>query len=308
MAAGTTTLTLVQLTEPDAGASTLARMPAFFEQAAAAGSDLIAFPEYCLGRRIPLTHERVLAFRELARQHGIYAIAGLIEQRGARWRTTAVLVGRDGELIGTYVKAHPAAGLPPHCWPPVPGHDDEARGELGDGFEVFALDVARVGILQCYDGYFPEAWACTAYAGAEIIVWINGRPSPVQDAYCIAPAHAHGVVVAATVSDGCNTGFAAPRCACISAPGEPEEMRLFPRLPDAGDGCVHATIDLDELRRHRKHLRTLHQRRPDLYGACTRAATAWQDYPDIPWEHPACPDFVNRAQLPPPDPTDAPPG
>ena len=73
---------------------------------------------------------------------------------------------------------------------------------------------------------------------------------------------------------------------------------LAPALVSASDPFA---IDLAALRKHRKHLRTMHQRRPELYEPLTHDVTAWQRYPDIPWIAPECPDYVNKAQLPPPD-------
>jgi predicted amidohydrolase len=273
-------------------------MPLYFQQAAEYGSDLIVFPEYVLGRKIPVTHPTVQEFHRLARQHKIYAIAGLVENHGEKWATTALVVDRSGSLLGRYLKCHPASGPAPHFWPPVDGNDSEARGILGNQFKVFHLDFGPIGILQCYDGYFPEAWACTSYSGAEIILWINGRQGAIEDAFCIMPSHCYGCVVGATISNGGNTGFAGSKhLGWIEAPGEPEPSRLFPRIAKQGDGCVHATVNLNNLRRSRKHLRTMHQRRPDLYGLLTQDVKMWQDYPDIPWSCPEAPERVNKAQL-----------
>lgn len=294
-------ITLVQLPEEDDPQNVLDRMPGFFEAAAEYGSDLIAFPEYCLGRRITLEDQRVQRFLELAHKHRMYAVAGLIESMGKQWATTALMVDRSGALLGRYLKTHPAAGVAPHWWPPLPGHDDEARGVLGDCFKVWPLDFGTIGIIQCYDGYFPEAWGCTSYMGAEIIVWINGRGSPVQDATCMYMAQSYTCVVAGNVSNGYNTGFAEPAYGTyISADGEREEGRLFPRIPEPGPACVHATIDLAKVRDQRKHSRMVHQRRPELYSQLTRPATIWKDYPDIPWAHPGTEKYVNKAQLPTP--------
>ncbi|MEQ8848968.1 carbon-nitrogen hydrolase family protein [Botrimarina sp.] len=302
----TARITLVQLTlrgqSPD---TVIERMPAFFEQAAGYGSDLIVFPEYVLGYQIDADHPRVKRFRELAAQHGMYAIAGLVENHGDRYATTALVVDRGGAILGRYLKTHPASGPPPHFWPPVEGWDQEARGILGGGFKVFPLDFGTIGVLQCYDGYFPEAWGCTSFGGAEIVLWINGRDGMVEDSHCRFASEAYGCVVGANITDGKNTGFAGRY---LSAEGEPEEARLFPRIAEPGDACVHATIDMAALRRHRKHLRTMHQRRPELYGLLTRDVRVWQDYPQVPWDHPDAPKFVNRSQLPPPetDPADEP--
>ena len=79
--------------------------------------------------------------------------------------------------------------------------------------------------------------------------------------------------------------------------GEREEMRLFPRILEKGDACVHATIDLHKLRWHRKHLRQMHQRRPDLYGVLAQDVRFWQDYPDIPWDREDYVDYVNKSPL-----------
>jgi predicted amidohydrolase len=288
-------ITMVQLTNRNGPDSVIERMPAFFEKAAAYGSDLIVFPEYVLGSRITVEHERVQRFFALAREHNMYAIAGMVESHGEQWATTALMVDRSGNLLGRYFKSHPASGPAPHFWPPIEGTDHEARGILGGEFKVFHLDFGPVGILQCYDGYFPEAWGCTSYMGAEIILWINGRDGFIEDSHCIFAAQAYGCVVGANITEGRNTGFAGP--GCVSGEGQYEEMRLYPRIKEKGDNCVSATINLAELRNKRKHLRTMHQRRPEMYGILTQDVKMWQNYPDIPWDHPECPEFVNRSQL-----------
>ena len=71
-------------------------------------------------------------------------------------------------------------------------------------------------------------------------------------------------------------------------------------VPGHASACGHAMIDLKGLRLHRKHIRTMHQRRPELYGRLTEQVKMWQDYPDIPWDFSECPELVNKAQLDPP--------
>ena len=72
---------------------------------------------------------------------------------------------------------------------------------------------------------------------------------------------------------------------------------FYPHIKQPGDACVTAAIDLAALRHRRKHLRTMHQRRPDMYGLLTQEVKMWQEYPEIPWDYPECADLVNRAQL-----------
>ena len=292
------TATLVQLTFEGDSDSVIDRMPAYFEQAADAGSDIIVFPEYVLGTSITVEHPRVKKFLKLAKKHKMHAIAGMVEVNSDRWSTTALIVDRNGGLVGRQYKTHPASGPPPHWWPPIKDWDGEARGYLGHRFEVFHLDFARVGVLECYDGYFPESFACMSYAGAEVIFWINGREGQVEDAFCITAASCYGCVVGGNITNGANTGFAAPQgLPCVKAEGTPEESRLYPRVKKRGDAAVTATIDLAKLRWHRKHLRQMHQRRPDLYGILTQDVKMWLDYPDIPWDMPECAQFTNKSQL-----------
>jgi predicted amidohydrolase len=291
-------ITLVQLQSEGKNTAPVDRMPSFFEQAAGLGADLVVFPEYVLGDTIDTGHENARRFFDLARTYHINAITGCVEAFGEKYATSAWVVNRDGILLGRYLKCHPAAGPAPHWWPPIEGHDREARGILGNQFKVFHLDFGPIGILQCYDGYFPEAWGCTSYSGAEIILWINGRQGMVEDSHCICAAQSYGCVVGANITDGCNTGFAGSNCITpLDYTEGREEARLYPRIKQRGDAAVTASIDLGMLRTRRKHLRTMHQRRPELYGLLTQDIKMWQDYPDIPWEYPECADLVNRSQL-----------
>lgn len=292
-------VTMVQFAAGDEGDAVIDRMEVFFRQAAEYGSDIVVFPEYVLGNRISADHPRVKAFRDLARSHAMYAITGLVESHGSRWATTALLVGRSGDILGRYLKTHPASGDPPYFWPPISQSPSvaEARGILGGQFRVFSLDFASIGILQCYDGFFPEAWGSTSYLGAEVIFWINGREGQIEAHYCMTAAECYGTIVGANITNGFNTGFAGPGPGCIAASGVAEEGKLFPRTTELGDRAVHAELDLAELRRRRKHLRQMHQRRPDLYGTLLQDVRLWQDYPDIPWIHPEAEHLVNRSQL-----------
>lgn len=293
-------VTLVQMNNAPDLPPVIERMPAFFEKAASLGSDIVVFPEYVLGNNISTEDAVAKHFFELAKRNHINAVTGCIERHGKeQWSTSAWVVDRAGNLVGRYLKSHPASGPAPHFWPPLPGEDAEARGILGSQFKVFHLDFAPVGILQCYDGYFPEAWGCTSYMGAEIILWINGRQGMIEDSYCLTASECYGCVVGGVITAGRNSGFAG--WGCIEPLGgymdPPEEMRLYPRLKEPGDACVSAVINLSRLRWRRKHLRTMHQRRPDMYGLLTQDVKMWQNYPEIPWDYPECAALVNQAQL-----------
>jgi len=54
-------------------------------------------------------------------------------------------------------------------------------------------------------------------------------------------------------------------------------------------------MNLRELRWVRKQHRMMHQRRPDIYALQTHRLAMWEQYPDVPWVDPRCPQFTNKA-------------
>ena len=98
-------------------------------------------------------------FGQLAKKHNLYIVVGLIERDGHLIYNTAVLLGPDGKLVGKYRKV---------CLP---------RGEIEDGvapgsdYPVFETRFGKVGMMICYDGFFPEVARELANRGAEVIAW-----------------------------------------------------------------------------------------------------------------------------------------
>jgi predicted amidohydrolase len=98
-------------------------------------------------------------FGRLARQHNLYIVPGLLERDGHRVYNVAVLIGPDGNVIGKYRKV---------CLP---------RGEIeggiapGSEYPVFPTRFGTVGLMVCYDGFFPEVARALSNRGAEVIAW-----------------------------------------------------------------------------------------------------------------------------------------
>ncbi len=98
-------------------------------------------------------------FGGLAQKHGLYIVAGLYERDRHLVYNTAVLLGPDGRLAGKYRKV---------CLP---------RGEVEQGvcpgaqYPVFETRFGKLGMMVCYDGFFPEVARELANAGAEVIAW-----------------------------------------------------------------------------------------------------------------------------------------
>jgi len=88
---------------------------------------------------------------------------GVIGADADETRNTAVVLERDGTLAGRYRKAH---------IPDDPGYSEKFYFTPGDtGFEPIDTAVGRLGVLVCWDQWFPEAARLMALAGAEILLY-----------------------------------------------------------------------------------------------------------------------------------------
>src|SRR5260370_39642886 len=150
------------------------RACAFIGQAGEAGSDLVVLPEFFNNEYFPqyrdirymdyaesddgYTQSRI---KELARRHGIYILSTIFEMaRPGLYYDTAMLIGRDGAILGKYRKVHPAALL----------SLEKIYFRGGSSFPVFHVDEWTMGISTCYDNLFPESCRCLALNGAELIL------------------------------------------------------------------------------------------------------------------------------------------
>ena len=108
--------------------------------------------------------ESTKAFSALAKKNKIVIIAPIFEKASnGKYYNSAVVIDADGKTLGTYRKAHV-----PHD----PLFYEQNYFEAGDsGYCVFKTRYARVGVLICYDQWFPEAARINALMGAEIIFY-----------------------------------------------------------------------------------------------------------------------------------------
>ena len=100
----------------------------------------------------------------LARRHGVVIVGSLFEKRGAGlYHNTAVVLERDGTLVGKYRKMH---------IPDDPGFNEKFYFTPGDlGFTPIDTSVGRLGVLVCWDQWYPEAARLMALAGAELLLY-----------------------------------------------------------------------------------------------------------------------------------------
>ena len=98
-------------------------------------------------------------FGELAKKHGLYVVPGLIERDRHLLFNVAVLIGPDGKVAGKYRKA---------C---LPRSEIEGGITPGSDYPVFNTRFGKVGMMVCYDGFFPEVARELSNRGAEVIAW-----------------------------------------------------------------------------------------------------------------------------------------
>jgi predicted amidohydrolase len=126
-------------------------------------------------------------FGELAKKHNLYIVPGLLERDGHLVYNVAVLIGPDGRVAGKYRKV---------CLP-----RGEVEGGIAPGSEypVFPTRFGNVGLMVCYDGFFPEVARELSNRGAEVIAWPVWGCNPL-----LAQARAcenHVYVVSSTYED-----------------------------------------------------------------------------------------------------------
>jgi len=113
------------------------------------------------------------AFQRIARKHGVVIIASLFEKRSSGlYHNTAVVIDADGSLLGIYRKMH---------IPDDPLYYEKFYFTPGDtGFRAWETKFGKVGVLICWDQWYPEGARLTAMQGAEILFYptaIGWHPS-----------------------------------------------------------------------------------------------------------------------------------
>lgn len=108
--------------------------------------------------------ESTSEFGELARELGIVLVLSLFERRAAGlYHNTSVVLERDGSIAGMYRKMH---------IPDDPAYYEKFYFTPGDlGFEPIETSVGRLGVLVCWDQWYPEAARLMALSGAELLIY-----------------------------------------------------------------------------------------------------------------------------------------
>ena len=112
----------------------------------------------------PIPGPSTAAFQKLARKHKVVVIASLFEKRAAGvYHNTAAIIDADGSLLGTYRKMH---------IPDDPLFYEKFYFTPGDlGFRAWQTRYGKIGVLICWDQWYPEGARLTAMQGAQILFY-----------------------------------------------------------------------------------------------------------------------------------------
>ncbi len=146
-------------------------------EAAELGAELVVLPElhaseyFCkyqdpalFDLAEPLDGPTARMLSHAAADHGVVVVGSIFEHRAAGLaHNTALVFERDGSLAGIYRKMH---------IPDDPGYNEKFYFTPGDlGFEPIDTSAGRLGVLVCWDQWYPEAARLMALAGAEVLLY-----------------------------------------------------------------------------------------------------------------------------------------
>ena len=230
---------------------------------------------FALAEAIPGAGTR--AFQQLARKHRVVVIASLFEKRApGLYHNTAVVIDADGALLGRYRKMH---------IPDDPLYYEKFYFTPGDtGFRAWTTRYGRIGVLICWDQWFPEAARLTALQGAQILFYptaigwhprekkrLGARQHEAWETIQRSHAVANGCYVAAVNRVGRERPADGPGIEFWGqsfVAGTSGEM-----LVKAGAGeesVLLATVDLAKVDATRTQWPFLRDRRIDAYGGLTK--------------------------------------
>jgi N-carbamoylputrescine amidase len=275
-----TTLTIAALQLPlgsDDEAENIAAVSVLVEEAAGKGAQLVLPPElfsgpyfcreedealFALAR--PLAeHPSIIAMRSLAKKLRVAIPTSFFERDGHHYYNTMAMIGSEGEIMGTYRKSHIPDG---------PGYEEKYYFRPGnDGFKVWDLFGAKVGVGICWDQWYPEAARVMALLGAEVLLYPTAIGSEPYDADLDTSRMWRRTMVGHAVSN-CMPVIAANRI------GTECGQRFYGHSfisDEWGDfvaeygaeerGVLVAALDLAKAAKHRAGMGFFRDRRPQLY-------------------------------------------
>lgn len=225
----------------------------------------------------PIPGPSTEAFQDLAREHGVVIVASLFEKRtSGLYHNTAVVIDADGSFAGRYRKMH---------IPDDPQFYEKFYFAPGDqGFRVWETKFGRIGVLICWDQWYPEAARLTAMQGAEILFYptaIGWIPSEKTEYGEVQHDSWETIQRSHAIANGCY--IASVNRIGHEAPAGGEGIEFWGRSFVAGtsgqvlqkastdqEETLIVPVDLEKVDVTRTHWPFLRDRRIDAYGDLTR--------------------------------------
>ena len=277
---------LIQLTAEDTPAANVRKTIPRIEEAAAKGAKIIGLQEmfttkyFCINQdpknfdlAEPIeTGPSVTELAKVAKRLGVVIVAPLFEARGSEvYHNTAAVIDADGTVLGKYRKMH---------IPQDPGFEEKFYFTPGDlGFRTWKTAHGDIGVLICWDQWYPEAARLTALGGAQILFyptaigWLPEEKAALGHAQhnaweAVQRGHgvANGCYVAATNRVGTEGRTQFWGQSFVSDPyGE-----IVARASIEKEEILLADCDLVKQREFRRIWPFFRDRRIDAYGDLTR--------------------------------------
>jgi N-carbamoylputrescine amidase len=255
-------------------------------QAAAGGANIVCLQElfttlyFCqteeyepFGYAEPIPGPSTAALQELAAELGVVIVASLFEIRAKGvHHNTAAVIDADGRYLGKYRKMH---------IPDDPGFYEKFYFIPGDlGYKVFQTRFGAIGVLICWDQWYPEAARLTALRGADILFyptaigWATSETSETvrssqRQAWKtshLGHAVANGVFVAAANRAGTEGELEFWGNSFVSDPFG----QVVAEAAHNSEEILYADCDLSKIAFYRSHWPFMRDRRIDSYGDITR--------------------------------------
>ena len=274
------TIGLVQMSCDPAPSVNLAKAVERIGEAARRGAQIVCLQElfrsryFCQSEDIsnfelaePIPGPSTDALGRVAAAHSVVVVGSVFEKRAEGvFHNTAVAIDADGSLLGLYRKMH---------IPDDPLYYEKFYFAPGDlGFRSFRTRYADIGVLVCWDQWFPEAARLTALCGAEILFyptaigWHPGEKAEFGTAQHAAwetiqrsHAIANGVFVAAANRVGREGGLKFWGASFVSDPFG----GVLARASHDDEEILIARCDRDQVASTRQHWPFLRDRRIDAY-------------------------------------------
>ena len=273
---------LIQTRVAMSPASNVKKTVARIKAAARLGARVVCLQEIFNTRYFPADDKKIVAhlaetipgpattvLSKLARQLELVIIVPIFEISGGRFFNSAVVIDADGTLLGTYRKIH---------IPHDPFFYEQSYFEPGNlGYKVFETRYLKLGVLICYDQWFPEAARATALLGADVLFYptaighLKDDPLPPSDWISAWTTIQRGHAIANFV-----------HVAAVNRVGREGQVQFWGssfvsdafgkviRKAGSEEEILIADVDISQNARMREGWRFTKNRRPDTYGSLTK--------------------------------------